>query len=285
MEPEVVLRWPARCGEGPVWDAKTGTVHWVDILAGQVHSTGWRNGPTRTIGFDGLIGAAAPRASGGFLLATQQGFAGCTATGEIDQELIILDDAHRMNDAKLDRAGRFWAGSTEWSFTPGDGALWRLDPDPATGAWRAETVLDGLTLPNGLDWSPDERTFYLVDSIERVILGYDHDPATGTLSRPRRLIELPDDPDEGLPDGLCVDAAGCLWVALYDAARLDRFAPDGARLLSVPLPVRRPTSCAFVGPRLDRLWITSAREGLPDPTDLDGSNLLLPSPGAVGFSR
>ncbi len=136
-------------------------------------------------------------------------------------------------------------------------------------------MLSGLTLPNGLDWSPDDRTFYLVDSMERAILAYDHDPATGTLSRQRRLIELPDDPAAGLPDGLCVDAEGCLWVAVYDAGRVDRFAPDGERLRTVRLPVSRPTSCAFVGPALDQLWITSAREGLADPGELDGSNLLL----------
>ena len=223
MELEVGLRWPARCGEGPVWDATAGAVHWVDITAGHVHTTAWPPGPaatTRTLSFDGLVGAAAPRTTGGFVLAAEQAFIGCSAAGVRDAERVVLPPDERMNDAKCDPAGRLWAGSTERGFEPGRGRLWRLDHDG-----RAEPVLAGLTLPNGLDWSPDGRTFYLVDSMERLVLAFDHDQETGTLSARRVLFRTPEGPAAGLPDGMCVDTEGGLWLALDGGGRIERCSP------------------------------------------------------------
>jgi sugar lactone lactonase YvrE len=263
----VLVATAARVGEGPVWDASAGAVHWVDILDGSVHTSRWSDGRTRSRQLPWMVGAAVP-AAGGFVLAAEPGFAHLHDDGRVEQVPPLLPAGHRMNDAKCDRAGRLWAGSTAIDFTPGAGTLAVLAP----GA-PPRTVLDGLTLPNGLGWSTDDRTFHLVDTLQRVLRSYPFDLATGELGPPREVARWDD--GETIPDGLAVDAEDHLWIAMWDGGRLERRSPAGDLVATVGLPVRRPTSCAFVGDDFATLCVTSAAEGVAEPSPLDGAVLLV----------
>jgi sugar lactone lactonase YvrE len=277
MTAEIVVPGRARVGEGPVWDPGIGRLHWVDIPAGHIHTSDPATGRTTSIELSTQVGAAVPRRGGGFVAATAEGFATVEADGTMNLRRAILPDGERMNDAKCDRHGRLWAGSTTMDFQPGKGALHVLMPD-----WTSRVVLEDLTLPNGLGWSPDGATFYLADSMTGEISAFDTAPEATSISRRRRLFRIP--APAGLPDGLTVDAAGCLWVAIWGGDRLVRISPDGDLLAEVPMPVHQPSSCTFGGSRLDVLYITSARDGL-DLRDDDpaGSVFAVDQPGTVGL--
>ena len=162
-----------------------------------------------------------------------------------------------MNDAACDPQGRFWAGTLAEDFRVGGGALYRLD-----GNGRVELMLDDLTISNGLGWSPDGATMYLADSGPRVVHTYSFDAESGTISDGRVLIAV--GAEVGAPDGLTVDADGDLWVAIYGGGRVQRYSPDGALRETLLLPAAQSTSCAFAGPGLNRLYVTTATEGWSD---------------------
>lgn len=265
-----------RVGEGPHWDAAGNRLHWVDILGGALHSSDPTSGETHSVTVPTLVGAAVPRRTGGFVAATAEGFGTVDGHGELDPRLAILPEDSRMNDAKCDRLGRLWAGSTQMEFAPGRGTLHVLLPD-----WTTHVVWDGLTLPNGLGWSPDGGTFYLVDTIEGEISAFDTDPVTTRLTGRRLLHRFA--AGGGMPDGLTMDTAGCLWIALWGGGRVVRISPGGDLLTEVALPVAQPSSCAFGGKALDTLYVTTAREGLDlDEGDPDGSVFCVEGLGVVG---
>jgi sugar lactone lactonase YvrE len=271
---------PARAdvGEGPVWNPETGALHWVDILAGHINTSDLDTGATTTHTVPTFVGAATRRVTGGFVAATTDGFAEVGDDGTYRPRVDLLPDGIRMNDAKCDRHGRFWAGSTAMDFAAGQGALHVLDPD-----WTSRVVLDRISQPNGIGWSPDDSVLYLVDTAELLVLAFDVDRATCALTRRRVLREFPG--TTGIPDGLSVDAAGCLWVAMWGGGRLVRLAPEGDLLAELPVPVTQPSSCAFVGPGLGTLCVTSARRGLdlaPDDDGVDGSVLAISGVGVAG---
>jgi sugar lactone lactonase YvrE len=268
----------ARVGEGPFWDSSAGQLHWVDILSGAVSSFTPSTGARVRITLPTLVGAAVPKASGGFAAATREGFAEVSHDGTSITRLPILAGGQRMNDAKCDQAGRLWAGSTQMEFAAGQGALHVLDAN-----WRSETVLDGLTLPNGLGWSPDGHTFYLIDSIARELNAFDTVLDDTRLLNRRVLATFPD--GGGLPDGMTVDSTGCLWVAIWGGGRIARLSPEGSLIKEIPVPVAQPSSCAFGGPRLDVLYVTTAREGLGPAVsgEADGSILAVSGLGVTGL--
>jgi sugar lactone lactonase YvrE len=159
------------------------------------------------------------------------------------------------------------------------GALYRTDPG---GRWQR--MVDGITVPNSLAWSPDDRTMYFADTPHRVIWAYPFDAETGALGARRPFAEVPE--GAGYPDGSTVDADGCLWNAHFDGWRLTRYAPDGRVDRVVPLPVQRPTSCAFGGPGLGVLYVTSARARLTEAELARGplaGGLLALEPGPRGL--
>lgn len=170
-----------------------------------------------------------------------------------------------MNDAKCDPAGRFWAGSTAIDFTPGRGALHVLEAD---GAHRV--AVDGLILPNGLDWSPAGDVFYLADTYRHEISAWDYDVTDGALTNRRPFASF--NARDGMPDGLTIDVDGCIWVAMWGGHRVIRLDPAGKAIQTIDLPVAQPSSCMFGGPDLDTLFVTSAAEGLQlGDGALDGS--------------
>lgn len=277
VEVSVAVPGDARVGEGPYWDAEAGRLHWVDILRGRIHSSGLDAADHQVIEVPTLVGAAVPKVSGGYVAATAEGFAEVGHDGTWTTRVDLLPSTQRMNDAKCDHAGRFWAGSTDMDFAPGHGALHVLTP-----SWRWEQVLDGLTLPNGLEWSLDGHTFYLVDTIAGELSAFDA-PSSGLTPTNRRLLARFPSRD-GIPDGMTIDADGCLWIAMWGGGRIVRLSPDGEILATVPVPVAQPSSCAFAGPDVDVLVVTTAREGLDlAEDDVAGSVLVVRGLGVRGL--
>lgn len=272
--PDVFIASRAAVGEGPVIDARRGELAWVDIPPGLLHrdplpgAAALAGSATVSVGM--TLGAAGLRAGGGYVVAVAAGLGFLDADGRLDLAHPILPDPQlRMNDAKCDPAGRFWAGSTTLDFQAGRGALHCWDPRQGV-----RTVAGGLTLPNGIGWSPDESTLYLADTMRRVVLSAAYDRDSGDLGPLREITSL--QPGDGMPDGLCTDDEGCLWVAIWGGSQVRRYAPDGRQVAAVPMPVSQPSSCAF-GPD-GTLYITSAAEGTDAAAEpLAGSVFALPT--------
>ncbi|HEX7265431.1 MAG TPA: SMP-30/gluconolactonase/LRE family protein [Candidatus Dormibacteraeota bacterium] len=254
---EVVVAAGAELGEGPMWDARSGRIAWVDILARRIHLTDPVTGATESIETPFHVGAIAPRANGGFVAALQDGF---WVVGDGPPRRIAgVPEARpglRFNDGKCDPAGRFWAGTMAYDQARGAGALYRLD---AIG--RPTLVIDGVTISNGLDWSLDGRAMYYVDSPLQRIDAFDYEPSTGEISDRRAVVRVV--PEMGTPDGLTIDADGGIWVALWGGSAVHRYL-DGRLDRVITMPVSQPTSCVFGGADLDELYVTSAWEGLSD---------------------
>ncbi|MGW4028845.1 SMP-30/gluconolactonase/LRE family protein [Streptomyces sp. NPDC004838] len=252
----------AHHGEGPVWHEAWGGLRWVDMLAGDVLALDRTGGRVRRHHVGTVAAALRPRAGGGAVVALERGFAlldaAQLATGAPPSPLgeIWADTAVRFNDGGCDPDGRFYCGTMAYSVAPGRGTLFRLDTDGTT-----VPVLTGVTISNGLVWSPDGSTAYYADTATGRVDAFDYDPAAGLTGR-RTAVRVP--ADAGLPDGLTVDAEGCLWVALWGGSAVHRYTPEGRLDGVVELPVTQVTACAFGGPDLDRLYITTSRMGV-DP--------------------
>lgn len=279
---EVALEAGASLGEAPLWDARRGVLTWVDIFPGVVHVTSAAGTLLASHPVGRPVGSAMPAADDGWLLADETGFARMTEDGQVGPLLPLLADRPnlRFNDAKCDRAGRAWAGTIAGDMAPGTGSLYRLDPGPA-----ATSHLGGLTVANGLDWSPDDRILWFSDSADRWLRGFDYDPATGALGERRHAIELTG--TAGVADGLCVDHDGGIWVGIWDGGVVQRYLADGRLDTVVEVPVSRVTSCAFGGPDGATLFITTAGIGLdPDQRAREphAGDLFAVVPGVAGPS-
>ncbi len=251
--------------EHPVWDSQTNSLLWVDVLAGTLHRStpvpkGAGEWPDHAMRVGAAVGAAALRHDGGAVAAVDSALMMLDSRGRPDAEPVSVDmpDGARFNDGACDPAGRFLVGSTSPPGDPGTGLLWSLG-----SSGRAEVALTGITESNGLDWAPRGDLLYYVDSGEPAVRRYAYDAASGRIGA--RLTDLTEvGAGEGVPDGIVVDAAGGIWVALWEGGSLRRYAPDGELLLDLAVPVERPTCAAFAGPDLELLVLTTAREGL-DP--------------------
>jgi sugar lactone lactonase YvrE len=264
---ELVLDARAELGEAPVWDADAQLLVWVDIPAGVVHRTDPATGSDETIDVGRPVGSAVPTTDGRLAVAMDDGFWRVEpSTGEL--EPIANIDAVPgivMNDGKTDRSGRYWAGTKDAEAGRPLGSLYRLDAD------RTVTeMISGVTLSNGLGWSPDGRTMYYIDSTTYRIDAFDTDPASGAISNRRHLVDLPK--EWGLPDGMTVDEDGFLWVAFWAGSAVRRLDSDGRLAFTVELPVNLVTSCALGGPDLTDLYVTSARIGLSKAQLRSGPN-------------
>ena len=249
-------------GEGVRWDARRGEMLGVDILAGRVARARIADDGSlayvREYQLPWTVGMIAPvEGTGGWLLGAGQGFVYLAPDGAHQTIAELSPAGTRMNDGACDPQGRFWGGTLADDHHEGGGALYRLD---RTG--HTEKVLGDLTISNGIGWSPDSGTMYLVDSGPRVIHAFAFDPDLGTISDGRILVTVPE--DVGAPDGMTVDAAGDLWVAIYGGGRVNRYTPDGSLRKTYPIPARECTCCAFGGPGLNRLFVTTATEGWTD---------------------
>ena len=254
LEAEPVLACKNRLGEGPIWSVEEQALYWVDIVAPAIHRYRPADGAHDQWSMPEHIGSLSMRAAGGLVIALKSGFALFDpASGAV--EMIAKAEAdkldNRFNDGRCDREGRFFAGSLTYSEDSNVGSLWRLDRDR-----RATAVLNGITISNGLCWSPDGTTMYHVDTPTRTIRAFDYDQDEGVPSNPRVLVET--DAEGGWPDGSITDSEGYIWNAEWDGARVVRYTPEGKVDRVVKVPAKRATCAAFGGPDLKTLYITSA---------------------------
>ena len=259
-------------GEGPVWDARDQSLYWVDIPESRVHRIA-ADGSLSSWDTGQPVGAVVPRASGGLVAAVRDGFMALDpASGTLTMLAEVERDqpGNRMNDGACDRAGRFYAGTMAFDERPGAGALYRLDPD-----LRVTTLLTGVSISNGIGWSPDERLMYYIDSQVHRVDVFDYDPATGEIDGRRPFAAVGE--DGVVPDGLTVDADGGVWVAVWGGYAVLHHDRDGQVIEAVDLPAERVSSCVFGGPDLDRLYITTAA----GPGESAGA-LFVCEPGVTG---
>jgi sugar lactone lactonase YvrE len=274
---EVAYSAKALLGEGPVWDPATGRMLWVDILNCEVHDFDPAVGTGSLLPTPQPVGAVRPREGGGLVVNLAEGI----GTYEPDLRFEWLarwpQPDTRGNDAAVDPWGHLWAGTMRYDEAAGGGSLRRVAPD---GSFSV--VVPDAAVSNGIGWSPDHRTMYYIDSPTRRVDRFDVDPADGSVRDRRPFVELTAD-TPGFPDGMTVDADGCVWVALWDGWAVHRYTPDGRLDRVLEVPVARATACAFGGPDLRDLYITTARDRLSElqlrGQPLAGSLLVVPGAG------
>ena len=246
---------PESHGEGPCWDARTGTLYWVDMFHRALHATNPATGADRIIETDSTVCAPAPRAAGGLIVMLEKRLVFLDpATGATEDVATIEESVsgNRANDAKCDPKGRFWVGTMAIDAADGAGGLYRVDTDGGV-----TQMLDGVTIGNGLAWSADHATMYYIDSAVGEVWAFDYDAASGDIGNRRAAVTIPE--GWGLPDGMSIDSEGLLWVALWGSGRVVRFDPrDGSAKHAVRTGADQTTSCCFGGPDLDQLFITTS---------------------------
>jgi L-arabinonolactonase len=255
---ENLLNCGNHLGEGPVWDVETGALWWLDGTGRRVGNPSiWRlepaTGRVDSWSMDHDVGALAVRENGQLVLALDDGFYFFDPDSE-ELQLISLVDADqprtRLNDGKVDRRGRFFAGGMDDKEELAICGLWRLDPDLSV-----TKVDDGIICSNGPCWSPDDETFYIADTFVDEFWAYDYDVGNGTVSKKRVFADTKD--SRGVPDGSTIDAEGCLWNAELITGDLVRYDPDGRVERKIGMPVRNITSVMFGGDDLDEIYVTS----------------------------
>jgi sugar lactone lactonase YvrE len=264
MSDEVFTVWRggALLGEGPVWSEKDKSLYFVDIKARFVHKIDSETLHSTSWSSPYAIGCIAPRAAGGWICAHQRGiaFLDLSLRGKVNLEPIAAPEANipgnRFNDGKCDGQGRFWAGTMDDAEKEARGTFYLVRPD------RSVTVADtGYRVTNGPAFSLDGRTMLTNDSARRITYAFDiRDDGMPTNKR----VWREHDPADGYPDGMTTDNEGCHWIAFWGGAKVMRFDPAGAAMRSVKIPAKQVTSCAFGGPKLDRLYVTTASIGLND---------------------
>jgi sugar lactone lactonase YvrE len=249
---ERILELGAQIAEGPVWDPLTSTWLFVDITAGLVHRLSPDSGELSTFAVGQAVSAVLPTSCGRLLLVSVHGLILCQADGSGQVpfgDRLESDPALLLNDAKVDSRGRLWTGSRDRE-RGSRGHLFRIDADG-----RATTILEGITVSNGLGWSPDDRLFYYIDSLTYAVRVFDFDAELGTIDNEREFTSF--DPDSGLPDGLSVDEHGGVWIAHFGSGKISRHEPSGRLVAEHHFPVPNVTSLAFGGPEGDDVLVTT----------------------------
>jgi sugar lactone lactonase YvrE len=279
-----VLTAKAQIGEGPVWDAKSQRLLWVDIVGQELNVFDPANGSNQTHRFHDIVTSVTPRKSGGVLLTLRRSFASFDwATGKLETlaEVEIDSPGNRFNDGKTDRQGRHWAGTmgdVDWNHPIG--SLYRFGADA-----KPVRMAEGICCSNGIGWSPDSKTMYFCESFAHVIHQYDFDPASGELANRRPFTTVN---PASFPDGLTVDAEGFVWSAQPVFGRIVRYDPAGKMERIIELPVSRGTSLMFGGPALDTLYITTMRTTLDEAQLAEeplAGCLLAITPGVKGIAE
>jgi sugar lactone lactonase YvrE len=258
MEAVHVLGAQNIIGEGPLWNEEEQALYWVDIVGKTINRYWPESGKHESFAVDAEVGVIAFREADGVVTAGSTGY---SFWDPENNKLEPISDPEsdkpesRFNDGKVDRKGRFWAGTMT-----SEGAvssLYRMDTDLSV-----HRMDSGITISNGIGWSPDNRIMYFADSMRYVIYSYDFDLETGAIANRQNLIEVKQ--EYGIPDGLTVDSEGFIWCAFYAGSKVTRFHPQGDLDLEVTLPVSQPTSCIFGGKDYTDLYVTSAWNGLSD---------------------
>jgi D-xylonolactonase len=278
--------WPAGAalGEGPLWSEREQALYWVDILGHRLHRLIPASGQQSSWDFEEEISAVAERATQpGLIVSLRHGFALFDPATEELSRLVQLESAmpgNRFNDGKCDRRGRFWAGSMDFACKSPTGSLYCFD-----GASPPRCMDGTYAVTNGPAWSADQRVMYMNDSVNGRVMAFDFDIEHGTISGKRVFLQFSD--EEGSPDGMTTDAEGGLWIAHWGASRVTRRDERGAVLQTIKLPCSQITSCAFGGPGLRTLYITSAADGLtPEALEREplAGGLFAVEPGVAGVA-
>ena len=263
---ELLLNLKADLGEGPIWHPPSQRLYWVNIMQGEVHVYDPATNTDRSVSVGQAVGTVVPRRSGGVMLALNHGFASL----DLDSGMLtMLQDPekylpeNRFNDGKCDPAGRFWAGTMlngAGESDPPHGSLYSLDANH-----QVKHRLGHIRISNGIAWSLDKTTMYYVDSPDRRVDAFDYDEATGEIGNRRVAVAVAR--EYGMPDGMTIDAEGMLWVAGWGGGQVSRWDPSNGKFLeTIQVPASQSSACAFGGPNLDELYITSARRGLDAAT-------------------
>jgi sugar lactone lactonase YvrE len=261
MNLEVASDAKAALGEGPSWDVRSKILYWVDIVGGLIYAHTPGSSSDEIVAPASGVSCVVPRKSGGLALTLPHGFFGLDlSTKKLEAISVSLESdipTNRFNDGKCDPAGRFWAGTMDEKEKNPAGSLYLLGTDRSL-----KKVLSGVTISNGLGWSPDRKTMYYIDSPTRKVWSFDYSHQTGDISNKRTAADFDEAEQPGVPDGMAVDAEGMIWVAHWGGARVSRWNPvEGKLVETLPVPADHVTSCCFAGSNLDELYITSAREG------------------------
>lgn len=269
LSAELVLACSNALGEGPVWDDRLQELFWVDIEGRKLQRYNPASGSKQDYEFDRKIGAAVPATDGSWILAMQDGFYRFDLQGQ--PELIVStpeeDIMNRMNDGKCDRAGRFWAGTISSKNAP-DASLFVLE-----AGGKLEKRFSNVICSNGMAWNGDNTLYYYIDTGQAAVFVFDYDAETGSISNHRTAISFRERGEQGMPDGMCIDEEGMLWISHWGGWQVSRWNPlTGEKLAKIEVPVKNVTSCTFGGNELDELYITTARIG-NNEEDLAGQPL------------
>lgn len=266
-------------GEGPVWSPAWGGLKYVDMLAGDV-LTLRADGITSRMHVGSVAAALRPRRTGGAVVALERSFALAALPDLSDIRMldpVWEDTSIRFNDGGCDPQGRFYCGSMAYDQRTGAAAMWRISADG--DQLRTEQVWSDVTVSNGLAFSPDGSLAYYNDTPTRAVSVMDYDPHDGFTAR-RSLVRV--EGGSG-PDGLCVDAEGYVWTAIYGGSAVHRYCPDGHLDGTVELPVTNVSACTFGGDDLGTLYITTSRENLPEGEQPEAGALFMVRPGVHGL--
>ena len=260
MKVDCVCDAKAILGEGPFWDVTDQRLYWVDIKGRRIHRFDPQTGSDETWSTPEVIGSLAVRVDGDLVVALRSGLYFFDLATSVATP-IVLPSGHphhnRFNDGKVDRQGRFWAGSMDDLEKQPSGGLFRLD-----GKLSCEQKVDQITISNSLCWSPDGRTLYYSDSPERTVWAWDFNTDSGEISNRRVFINLPS--SDGVPDGATVDSDGHFWLAVWGSWEVRRYDPAGRLDRTVRVPVEKPTCPMFGGQQLDTIYVTSASINLSE---------------------
>jgi sugar lactone lactonase YvrE len=261
-------------GETPTYDQRTGVLHWVDMEAGDLMSMD-SGGAIDRLHVDRSAACWRPRVGGGAVIGTEHGYAFIGADSTVELHSMFTDPALRMNDGGCDPQGRYYCASMAYDETPGAGTLYRLALDGTVSV-----ALSGTTISNGMVWSLDETQVYYIDTPTARVDVFDFDPVAGALLDRRPVVHI--DTEIGHPDGMTIDAEGGLWVALWDGRAVHRYDPDGSLTEVVEVAASQTTACAFGGPNLDQLYITTSRRNIDPVVEPQAGALFTVRPGVSG---
>ncbi|GGH03573.1 gluconolaconase [Parapedobacter pyrenivorans] len=252
-----------KLGESPMWHSGRNSAFWVDILGNAIFEYKLDDGAVKQYAGSRMISLICQvDGNDNLLVAGAQGGIG-TYNLESHELLLISDlerdwENHRCNDGAVDCFGNLWVGTTHVDHEPGAGDLYRV-----SGSWHATKKIERVSIPNGMCWSADRKTLFHTDSPTREIKAYRNDVATGEITFDRIAVQVP--ASMGFPDGISMDTAGTIWVAIWGGSGVGGFNSVTGELAHwIPMPVPHVSSCAFVGPALDRLLVTTAQKEMSD---------------------
>lgn len=274
MEVELLVHNNTQLGEGPVWDHRSGTLYWVDIIKGHIQVFNYGSGTNQVYPMNEFTGAVVPTTGEHLLVALKNRVATFNPSSLLLETFCEPESGmhnNRFNDGKCDAAGRFWIGSTEIDHQQPTGTLYCVQKD---GSYHP--VLKGLHISNGMAWSADHTVLYFIDSPTRKVQAFDFDFDSAQVAFNRDILLLNN--ETGVPDGMCIDNNGNLWIAFYGGGRVVCFSPStGEKLEEIEVPAINTTSCCFGGPEMNELFITTAQRDDPQ-----GGGLYKCSPGVSG---